>query len=35
MTGVSVVGRVTDEVEINKEVIKRYADLFREKLLDL
>ena len=35
MTGVSVIGRVAEETEINKEVIKRYAHLFREKLLDL
>jgi dethiobiotin synthetase len=35
MTGVSVMGRVAEEVEINKDVIKRYADLFREKLLNI
>ena len=32
MTGVSVIGRIEEEQEITKEVIKKYADLFREKL---
>lgn len=32
MTGVSVIGRVDQEEEINPEVIKKYADLFKQNL---
>lgn len=32
MTGVNVIGRINEEKEFNKLVIKKYADLFRKKL---
>lgn len=35
MTGVNVIGRVEKESVLNKEVILRYANLFREKLINL
>lgn len=35
MTGVRVIGRIDEEEVFTKSVIKKYADLFREKLLEL
>lgn len=35
MTGVPVIGRIEKEALLNKVVIKKYADLFREKLNNL
>ncbi|MDO6800833.1 dethiobiotin synthase [Wenyingzhuangia sp. 1_MG-2023] len=32
MMGVSVIGRVEEEEKINSEVVKKYADLFKEKI---
>lgn len=32
MTGVKVIGRINEEEQFNKSVIKKYADLFKEKL---
>jgi len=35
MTGVTIIGRVEEEENINKDTIKKYANLFRSGLLDL
>lgn len=35
MTGIPVVGRIDEEKEFNKKVIKKYADLFKDKLEQL
>lgn len=32
MSGVSVIGRIEEEAEINPSVVKKYADLFKENL---
>jgi hypothetical protein len=32
MTGAPVIGRINEEPEINKKVVKTYANLFKEKL---
>lgn len=35
MTGVKVIGRINEEKIFNKEVVKKYADLFRNRLENL
>ncbi|OIQ40891.1 MAG: dethiobiotin synthase [Bacteroidetes bacterium MedPE-SWsnd-G1] len=35
MTGVSIIGRINEEEYFDKSVVKKYADLFREKLIEL
>lgn len=35
MTGVPVIGRIDEEKEFNKEVVRKYAGQFRENLLNL
>ena len=35
MTGVKILGRVDEEAEINQEMVKKYAEKFREPLLNL
>ena len=35
MTGVSVIGRIEEEPYFDRNVIREYADLFREKLEEL
>ena len=35
MTGAKIIGRIEEEENINKEVVKKYASLFRNKLMNL
>ncbi|MDT0554254.1 dethiobiotin synthase [Urechidicola vernalis] len=35
MTGVSIIGRINEEEYFDKTVVKKYADLFRDKLIEL
>lgn len=35
MTGVSIIGKIDEEKEFNKAIIKKYADLFKNKLEQL
>ena len=35
MTNVSVIGRIDEEPYFDKNVIKEYAELFKEKLFNL
>lgn len=35
MTGVDVIGRIDEEAQFDKEIVKKYAEKFREELLKL
>jgi dethiobiotin synthetase len=35
MTGVTVIGRIDEESKLTKEIIKKYADLFKENLQNI